>query len=422
MLLPPLLDPPTSLFSSPPLTTQAPTQVPAGDLTLNAALARAREARPLLQAAERRVAAARRARSAAGSPLSPTLFLGATGKGDPTGGSEDLALVVPLDVFGRVRAARSTGDAALALAEAELRSAQAQVQGEVLLRYADASAAEALVVIARTQSEIAGRLLDATRRRSEEGAVPGVQVQRAQIEADRSARTLIRREAESRAARVRLAGALGVGGEVAVRADAFPDLGAALPGVIVPETPEILARAAEASGASADVRVARLLGRPELQFEVRRAPFYDSDNRLYPRLQLSLPLLNGRRDRDERGAAEERKRAAERSLADARIQAKAALAAARLEYAGAGGEVASYATTLAAARTLVERSEIGLREGAVTFTETLEAVRGLRDVQEELAEARRRLANATAELLRAGGIVLPALSAPVSGSSKEVGR
>ena len=92
-------------------------------------------------AAERRLEAVRRSRAAAGAAPSPTLFLGATGKGDPTGGSEDLALVVPLDVFGRTSAARATGDAAVQAAEAELRRAQSEVQADVLARFADAAAA-----------------------------------------------------------------------------------------------------------------------------------------------------------------------------------------------------------------------------------------------------------------------------------------
>lgn len=383
-------------------------------ITLDAALAQARASRPLLQAAERQLEAARRSRAAAGVAPSPTLFLGVTGKGDPTGGSEDLALVAPLDVFGRTSAARATGDAAVLTAEAELRRAQAEVQAEVLARFADTAAAEALWSVARTQNEINARLLDATRRRAEEGAVPGVQVQRARIEADRSGRTLLRREAEVRAARLRLAAAIGREGDVTVEPNAFPDLVRALPseGSVV-ATPEILARSAEVRGTTADVRVARLLGRPELQLEVRRGPLYEGSNRVYPRLQLSLPLFDGGRARDERRAAEARRQGAEHALADARLLARAALEAARIEFAAAGQEVASFADTLDAARTLAERSEVGLREGAMTFTDALEATRALREVEEGLAEARRRLAGATLELLRAGGVIL----APLGGEA-----
>lgn len=383
----------------------------ASPITFDAALQQARASRPLLQAAERRLEAARRSRAAVGASPSPTLFLGATGKGDPTGGSEDLALVVPLDVFGRTSAARAAGDAAVQVAEADLRRAQAEVQADVLARYADAAASEALLEVARTQNDINARLLDATRRRSEDGAIPGVQVQRARIEADRSGRTLVRRQAEVRAARLRLAAAIGREGEVAVEANAFPDLSQALPSEGVASfTPDVQARSADVRGATADVRVARLLGRPELQIEARRSPFYDPNNTIYPRVQLSIPLFDGGRTRNERRAAEERRAAAERALADARLQARAALESARVEFAAAGEEVASFASTLEAARTLAERSEVGLREGAITFTDALESTRALREVEEGLAEARRRLASATAELLRAGGVILPTLA------------
>lgn len=278
-------------------------------------------------------------------------------------------------------------------------------------RFADASAAGALVAVAQTQNEINQRLLEATQRRAAEGAIPGVQVQRARIEADRSGRILIRREAEARAAELRLAAAIGRDGTVSVKAGAFPDLSQAAPSDgAVAATPEILVRSAEVRGATADVRMARMLGKPELQLEARRAPFYESSNQVYARVQLSIPLFDAGRLRNERKAAEERRTAAERSLADARLQAKAALAAAQIEFAAAGKEVASFADTLEAARILAERSEVGLREGATTFTDALEAARALREVEEGLTEARRRLASATAELLRAGGIILPSMA------------
>lgn len=362
--------------------------------------------------------AARRSRSAVGAAPAPTLFLGASGRGDPTGGSEDLALIVPIDVFGRTRAARATGDAGVAQAEAELRRTQAEVQGEVLLRYADAVTADALVIVAASQNEVNARLLEATRRRSEEGYIPGVQVQRARIEADRSARTLARRQAEARSARIRLAAATGASGEIRA-VGPFPDLASAVAADgTVDALPELQVRSAELRGATADVRVARLLGRPELQLEARRQPWYEGDSRAYARIQFSLPIFDGGRTRNERAAADERRRAAERALDDARLQARAALEAARVEYAESATAVGSFESTLAAARTLADRAERGLQEGAVTFTDALEATRALREVEEDLAQSRRRLAIATADLLRAGGVIL----APLSTETKEAGR
>lgn len=284
------------------------------------------------------------------------------------------------------------------------------MQAEVSLRYAEAAASAALVQVAKGQTEISGRLLTATETRAKEGVVPGVQVQRARIELDRSQRALARREAEARAANIRLAAAMGREDGAEAQAEAFPDLVTLLPTEGAPlETPDLVSKQAEVRGAAADVRVARLLGRPEFQIEARRSPFYDANNTIYPRLQFSFPLFDGKRVRNEREAAESGRKAAEQSLADARLLAQAALRAARIEFAAAGSEVASFAGTLEAARTLVLRSEVGLTEGATTFTDTLEAVRALRDVEEGLVESKRRLAEATVELLQAGGVILPAM-------------
>ncbi|RYG34769.1 TolC family protein [bacterium] len=278
----------------------------------------------------------------------------------------------------------------------------------MFLRYVEATADEAMLTAARNQSEISSRLLQATEGRANDGAVPGVQVQRARIEADRSKRAVARREADVRASRLRLAAAMGIDG-LSSPLRAVPDLSAILPTQSTAETPEIAVRTAEVQGATADVRTARLLGRPEFQIEARRAPFYETSNQIYARLQISFPLFDGRRTRAERGAAEDRRVAAERTLADTRQQAEAALQAARIEFVAAQEEVASFEPTLESARTLVLRSEVGLIEGATTFTDTLEAVRALREVEEGLVEARRRLGETLAELLRATGIVLPAL-------------
>ncbi|GEM_PF-4389262 len=79
-------------------------------------------------------------------------------------------------MFGRTAAARATGDASIQTAEADVRRAQAEVQADVLARFADAVATEALLTVARTQNELNARLLDATRRQADEGAIPGVQV------------------------------------------------------------------------------------------------------------------------------------------------------------------------------------------------------------------------------------------------------
>ncbi len=74
--------------------------------------------------------------------------------------------------------------------------------------------------------------------------------------------------------------------------------------------------------------------------------------------------------------------------------------------AAARGGRAVLARITESARTLVAKSQLGLREGQTTVVEVLEATRALREVEQEAVEARQRLAEAQAAVLRASGRLL----------------
>lgn len=383
----------------------------APSVTLDQALTRAYAQRASLRAARLRVDALVYARTEAGYGPRPTLLLGATPKGDPTGGSEDLALTIPLDLFGRTDAARREAESRLGVARVEFRQTQLEVQSEVLVRFAEATTAATLRENAQLQLGIAERILRATQTRVEEGFVPGVQLQRAELEVARARRILNKRSEEARLARRRLAAALGEAGESVPSGEAIDvPRRLALDDASPASTSEVELRRAVLAESQAVRRTVRTSARPELQLETRRAPWFEGRDGIYTRLQLSIPLGKDRPLRAALQSAAARERAAQADLEESVAQSQAAIDAARIELQAAEQELQALAESVRVAQDLAERAELGLREGALNLTEALEATRTVRETEEAYAEAQRRRGVALAELLRVRGVLVPVSS------------
>lgn len=386
--------------------TLAAIGVQAQTLTLPEAVAQARSSRASVQAARIKLEQARLARRALGAAPTTSLLVGYTNDLRVGGSDEDLVLSQPVDLFGRTSAMRRTGDALVLQAEANLRQTELDLQSDVVTLYVEGVAATSRLAIARDAEEAAARLLEAVKGLVEGGKLPGVQATRVSIELERAHATRKHREAELAAARRRLLAAIGDGG--GVTADAFPDLPVAEVSVaeLISWRADLLTLSAEISAAEADARVARTSRLPQLELQGRRSPWQESDPTYGGRIQLTFPLFDYGKSRAEEGAASKRAEAARKAMADAQRIARGEIDAAKLEVAGAVEQVKSLEMVVATSRDLVSRTQTGLREGANTLIDVLDAARALREIEESLVEARVTLATAQARYLRATGSLI----------------
>ena len=376
-------------------------------LTLDRALTLARANRPSIQAAQLRVTTARMVRRSLGAFPATRLFVGYTNDPAVGGSDDDLVLSQPLDIFGRTAAAKSSGDAGILKAEAELQQVVASMQAEIVTTYSEAAAAKALSDSAKKSLEISQRLYDAVKTLVDEGKLAGVQLTRVGIEVERSRLTANQRDAEYKSSVELLSGLLNIEIEQ-VSISAFPSIQVDLieGSLLQKQRADLLLLAAEVRSAEADTRIARQLSLPELELQGRRSAWQDSETRYGARIQLSIPLFDYGRARSETAAARLREEGAKRSLADATRLAESELKAAGIELTAAREQITRYQTILASARRLVEVSEIGFTEKAVTLIELLEGTRALREVEEGYVEAQLRLAKAQSRYLQASGRIL----------------
>ena len=383
------------------LSALAQTQEP---VTLNQAISAARANRPAFESARLRVAQAQLSRRALGAFPTTRLLVGYTSDQEVGGSDEDLVLSQPIDIFGRVSAARASGSALIGQAEAELVSVAAEIQAEVVTAYVEAATSAEFVKTAASIQDTFQRLYDATQLRVEGGAAAGVQLTRVGLELDQAKlRTRLRRS-ELQANLQRLASLIGATDTVSI-STGMPDL--PLPetteAAVVRQRADLLLLAADVRSAEADARVARLGSMPELEIQGRRSPWQQTDQRYGLRLQLAIPLIDYGKARAETKAASTRADAARRSLEDRTRMALGEIAALKTELEAIQAQVRDYETLVLTAQQLVERLRPALTEQATTLLEVLDATRALRDVEEGLVEARQRLAQAQARLLRATG-------------------
>jgi len=320
---------------------------------------------------------------------------------------DDLVLVQPIDVFGRVRASRALGDAEIARAQAELGRLLAELQDEVIKEFSQAAAAKARVDNALQLQDIAERLHDAIRILVDEGKLPGVQLSRMAIEVERAQLTSGQRSAELRASLQRLGGILGLpSAQLEVADFASLKIGFVEPDKLPSRIADLRLLAAEVSSAQAHSRIASLRNRPDLEIQGRQTSWHDSDRQFGVRVQLAIPLNDFGRTRSETAAAQTRTEALKRDLADAVRVAESELQATRTELEAAHEQVKRYQDIVSGAISLVEKSRVGFMEKAVTLVELLESTRALRETEEGLVDARLRLARAQASYLKASGHLL----------------
>jgi len=371
------------------------------------ALKLAAQNRPSLRASKLGIEEARSSARALGA-FDPLEFgVGASSRGDVGATDQDLYLRQPIDLFGRRVAARKLGDAGVRVACAAYAAQAGDLQQSVLTAYAESVAAAHRKEVASELLLVAEGLLAATSRRFEEGKIAELQVTRATIEFQRAKQAADLRETDLRASLERLAGELGIprtdlrvesDGTIAPLADPTSDSRA-----------DLLALGAQVEVAEAEERSAIAAGRPSFELQLVRTPWDGSRGAFVGRAQLSWAILDHGKSRNETKAARQRAEAARGLLADATARARSELAAAQIELAARQGRVQSCEALIASARDLVAKSQRGFIEGFGTQIDVLEATRALREVEQELVDAKYQLSLAVIAQYGAAGYLAEAL-------------
>lgn len=370
-------------------------------LSATDALALAAKNRPALRAAKLKVEEAHQTSRALGAPPATTLGVGASSRSEVGATDGDLFLSQPLDLFGRTAAGRRVGRATVQLAEAEYAQAATELQNEVLNAYAEAVADSHRKEVADELLKISEALLAATKRRFEEGKVAEIQFTRASIEFERAKQTSLLRSSALNASLKRLGGVIGVdpAGLVVVSDAAISPL----TNPDIANRFDLLAFNAQAKMAEAEAGLAGTSNRPELDIQLRRSAWNDSPSYVGARVQLTWAFWDHGKSRSESTAAKKRAEAARKLLIDAQAKAFAELNAVAIDLEASQSQVRSYEALLVSARGLVSKSQIAYSEGFGTQVDVLEAARALREVEQELVEAKLRLSHVAIAQYRAAG-------------------
>lgn len=372
-------------------------------LTAQDALKLAAQNRPALSAARHRVESAKSAARALGTPAPLEFGIGASTRNDVGATDQDLFLSQSIDLFGRRSASKAVGEAGVQMAIAEFQSLALEMQTELLTAYAKAVAAKHHSEVATELLSIAEGLLNATKRRFDEGKIAEIQVTRANIEFSRAKLSNDLRTAEYLAAMKRLAGFLGSRSDgLVVQSDAPIE---PLTNPKADQRPDMLEQRALVVTAEAEARFSRASNRPELNLQLVRSPWGNDRSYFVGRVQFTWAIFDHGRSRSDASAAQLRADYARKLLQDTEQKAASELEAAQIELNVRQSRIKSFEAILVSARDLVAKSQKGFAEGVGTQVDVLEATRALREVEQELVEARQQLSLAVIEQYRAAGYV-----------------
>lgn len=374
----------------------------AQQVSLTEALKRAVENRPAVKSARLSIDQAKLSSRALGSYAPTMLGVGGSSRGEVGATDGDLFIGQPIDIFGRTAANQRFGRAGIRSAQASYRSVMLELQSDVLTSYFEATSVAQLSKAADELLQIADGIQKATIRRFEEGKVAEVQVTRGSIEYSRAKQSSLLRKAQLSAALKRLSGQIG---SPVVELDLTSTL-ASENQIDVSNRPDLLALNADMESAEAEAGIARKGALPTLEVQARRSPWNDRDVFYGGRLQLTWSLYDHGKAKLETQAAKKKADVARASYADARARALSELDANAIDMASAESQVKAFTELLESTRNLVEKSQKGFSEGVSTLIDVLEATRALREVEQELAEAKLGLNLSIVSRYRISGTLL----------------
>lgn len=357
--------------------------------------------RPALSAAKQKISQAQALAKSAGAYPATTLSIGASSRSEIGSTDQDLQLSQSLDLFGRRGAGRKVGEAGVLAATAEYKKAAIDLQNDVLAAFAETVASQHRRSVSAELLSISEELYKATKRRFDEGKVAEIQVTRASIELERAKQFFETSESEYLGSLEVLAGFVGIeSANLTVAADAQLE---PLNGQTFEARPDLMILASEVKLAEAEAAVSRASNRPELSFQVMRSPWSNDPGYFAGRLQLSWAVMDHGKARNEDKAAKHKADSARKSLEDATKKAKTEVKAAQILLDSRKLRVEKYGRILESARDLVAKSQKGFSEGFGTLIDVLEAARALREVEQELIEARQQLSMAVIAQYKASG-------------------
>lgn len=374
-------------------------------LTLEEALARARQRAPALLEAADRVAEAQ-GRVAGAAPMlrdNPTLEAEAgprTLADGSHGPNVSVGLSQPFELGGKRGARRDSARAALASATSRRRDVERQVLGEVAASFLRALHARERLRLARAAQESAQDILQVAQRRFEAGDVPVVDANVARVALARARASVAGVEGEeaARLGELRALLALPVDAALEVTGDlnALARQSVELP-ESPPERPDITALGEELEEAKAELRLAQAAAWPDVSLGVR----YEreaNETAIVGGISVPLPLFSRGQQGRETGTA--RVRLLEQALESARHVRDAQVGAARGQYRknlDALETLEREALPLLAeneslARKSYEAGEMGLAEFLLVRRDVLDARADYLDRQLEAALSRAHLA------------------------------
>lgn len=382
-----------------------PTTAP---LTLDQALAAARETSPALEAASADLRASSAARTVAGLRPNPSLQAeteNVTGSGPYRGfdsAETTVGFALPIELGGKRSARIGVAEAQGASARVDAAIAEADLTLRVTQAFVAAVAAERRVGVAREQARIAAEAFRAASVRIRAGRASPIEEQRADVLRINAEAAAARAERDAAVARDTLARLIGRPVTAGLDLAWFDRIDGYGPGVRtnVDGTLALAAADAEVTTADAQVRLARSQRMPDVTLSAgARRLEATNDTAAVFGVSVPLPLFNN----GSAGVAQAR---AERDRADARrrmvrIDAEQAIASAEAEVANAAAD-ARNATgpALAAAVEAARIARIGYREGKFSQLDLLDAERTLSETRAAAIDAITAWHDARARLQR----------------------
>ena len=374
-------------------------------LTLAEARTRAAAGSPAVVAAQAAVTAAEARARQAGSSPNPEASLESeniAGTGPMKGfdGAETtLSIGQRFELGGKRRARATAARAEIEVARVRLAIATADLQSDVLVRYAEAQAAQARLALARDAADRAKALASAAATLVDAGREPPLRGLRAAAVAETAETKVAAAQAEAAASRRALAGLWGAAGEATPET---MEQGADAPTQVDPTTSlDARLAAAELEAARAQIDSERAKAAPDVTVQAGVRRFEETgDSALVVGVSAPIPI----RDRNQGGVA-----AARADAVSAEARSRMALAAA--VRAVADGQAALSAATrrqtVLETRTVPQAQEAlglarqGFEAGKFTLLDVLDAETAFSDAQNDLIDARLARAKAQAALERA---------------------
>ena len=376
-------------------------------LTALDALKIAAHNRPALQSARLGIEQARTSSKALAAYAPTTFLIGGTSRSELGSNDMDLQLSQPLDLFGRRTANKRLGEAGVQVSLAEYDVLAADLQNEVLTAFAETVANQHQKEVSEELLKISEGLLTATNRRFEEGKVAETQVTRASIELERANQSAELTRSDLTASLEKLGGLLGTdASKLTIESDAKI---APLTSPTTDARPDVRILKSRLQLAEAEAGISRVSNRPELNIQVVRSPWSNDPGYFAGRLQFSWAFLDHGRARQETLAAKKRAEATQKLLEDTAARADAELRSAQIALQAQQVRITRYESILATARDLVAKSQRGYSEGFGTQIDVLEAARALREIEQELVQARQQLSLAVIAQYRASGFLAEVL-------------